>query len=117
MLERKAFLSEARYLSSVMRIVWDNYDFSETSNVYAHRVPEICFDADVKVMVNEIHHVQGRSQKYIRECQIEYGKNTYVFELSTHIEEGIVHRFTLDVYTPAGDGKGGLLKLFSENVV
>lgn len=117
MREKKTFVAEARYLLSVMRTVWDDYDFSETSNVYEHRVPNIYFDTDVELMVNEVHYIPGRICKYIREYQIKYGENVYVFKLSSRIENEIVRCFEVDVSIPAGDGKGGLLKLFSENLV
>ena len=112
MLNCEKRIAEAKYLVDRMNTVWDEYDFSETSLVYERRVPKIRFDLDVNVMVNEVHRITNRANRYVREVQIEYNGNIYIFELSTCLDsENKPYRYCLDVYVPAGDAKGGVVKV------
>ncbi len=117
MKDKKQLVAEARQLYGVMETVWDNYDFSEMSNLYEHRVPEMKFNADIQVMVNEVHYIPGRPSMYVREYQVSYNNQEYIFQLAAHIEEDFVRKFVVTVAVPAGDGRGGVHRLFSENLV
>ena len=109
MLNCEERVAEAKYLLDRMNTVWDEYDFSETSLVYERRVPNIKFNLDVKIMVNEVHRVANR---YVREVQIEYNGHTYIFAVSTCLDsENKPYRYCLDIYVPAGDAKGGYVKV------
>lgn len=110
-------INEARFLLSNLRTIWANYDFDEKSREYDRRVPDIFIcDDDVEVMLNEVHYLPNQRVRYVREYQVKYHEKVYVFEISVHIIEDIVHRFSLNVYTPAGDGVGGLVKLISQSL-
>lgn len=118
MKEKALLVLEAKLLISRMRTVWEDYDFNETSKEYQRRVPDIFIDDDVEVMLNEVQYFPDEYiSKYVREYQVKYGDDIFVFELSANIREDIVHRFVLNVYTPAGDGRGGLLRLITQDVV
>lgn len=107
---------EARFLSTHMKTVWQDYDFQEISNNLNSRVPKIEFDVEVKVMFDEVHHYKNGIEIYVREYQIEYNGNVYIFEILTHLFNGSVRQYQLDVSTPAGDGVGGKYRLFSEKI-
>lgn len=118
MKEKALLVAEAKFLICKMKTIWNNYDFNETSKEYQRRVPDIFIDADVEVMLNEVQYFPGEfTSKYVREYQVKYGEDVFVFELSANIHEDIVHRFMLNVYTPVGDGLGGLLRLITQDVV
>ena len=112
-------MDEARFLSEHVRTVWDNYDMSEESDVMERRVPKLKFDDDIEFekMMEEVTHIKDLDrEQYIREFQIKFNGNVYIFELSAHIVGRKVVGYFMEVYTPAGDGKGGKLFLFSEKI-
>lgn len=117
MKDRSALVCEAKYLISRLRTVWDEYDFSEKIESYEKRVPKIFIYDNVEVMLDEVHYYEySTGARYVREYQVKYNGNVYVFEVSVNILENIVKSLKLDVFTPAGDGAGGLVKLVSQNV-
>ncbi len=116
MLKNANLVNEAKFLLSNLRTVWSNYDFDEKSKDHNRRVPDIFIGEDVEVMLNEVFYLPEQKVRYIREYQVKYNENVYVFEIAVYIVEDIVHRFKLNVYTPAGDGVGGLIQLFSHNL-
>ena len=117
-MERFDYLRKrAEFLLEHMRTFWKNYDFSEKSKVNEKRVPEMLFDVEVEVMLNEVRHDKtGYVELYVREKQITFEGDTFIFELTAYIVDRIVQKFYLDVYTPAGDGKGGIVNLISQMV-
>ena len=117
-MERFEFLKErAEFLVEHLRTDWKNYDFSEKSRIHEKRVPEIYFFVDVEVVMNEVRHEKtGFMEEYVREKQITFEGNTFIFEISAQIADRIVQKFYLDVFTPAGDGKGGIVNLLSQRV-
>lgn len=114
------FKRVAEKLASGIETVWTNYDFDEKSNIPNERVPQISFNEDVFVMFDEAMLVKrtGRVDSYMRECQIKYDGEVYIFEIFACInEDEIVTAFRLSAYIPASDGKGGKRLLFSEVIV
>ena len=107
---------EAQYLLSRMSTFWGDYDFGETSTVADSRVPKLRFDADVTIVRDEVELVNYPHDKYIREVQLIYNGTTYIFEISSHIFCGVVNSYWIEVYTPAGDGKGGKMFVFGEKI-
>lgn len=116
MMSEETMKREAQYLLSKMSTFWGEYDFGETSEVADHRVPKLVFDADVKIMCDEVELVHYPHDKYIREVQLEYNGTTYIIAISSHIFCGVVNSYWIEVYTPAGDGKGGKKLVFGEKI-
>lgn len=107
----------AKTLSRYVRTDWSNYDFTENSSELERRVPQIIFDVeDVKVVLNEVQKNDGNRVGYTRECQVEYLKHTFIYKMIVISKRNGGFDFKLEVYTPAGDGKGGIYKLFSEKL-
>ena len=113
MFNREERVATAKNLYDAMNTVWDEYDFSETSIMYERRVPNMKFSVPVKVMNNEVHRFVDKSNRYVREMQFEYDGNVYIFALSTWLDcDNKPMRYSLDIFVPAGDGKGGYVKVF-----
>lgn len=109
----RALADVARYLYGNLNTVWDNYDFTETSALLEKRVPQLKFNVEVQNMVNDVYHnVRGEAEEYVRMQQIKYEDETYIFAISTHLKAGMVQRYSVKIYTPAGDGKGGYYLLY-----
>ena len=109
----RALADVARYLYSNLNTVWDNYDFTETSNLLEQRVPQLKFNVDVTVMVDEVYHnVRDMIEEFVRMQQIKYENEVYIFAITTHLNNGMVERYSMNIYTPAGDGKGGYYLLY-----
>ena len=109
----RALADVARYLYSNLNAVWDNYDFTETSKLLEQRVPQIKFNVDVTVMVDDVYHnIRDKVEEFVRMQQIKYNGETYIFAITTHLNDGMVERYSVNIYTPAGDGKGGYYRLY-----
>lgn len=104
----------AKYLYGHVSTVWDNYDFTEKSINCERRVPELSFDVDVKLMKDEVYHkdIDLSDEKYVRVKHIKYQEDVYIFVVTTWLQHGVVSRYSLEIYTPAGDGKGGIYRLY-----
>lgn len=116
MMSEKTMKREAKYLISKMTTFWGDYDFNEISCVPDKRVPKLKFDADVKIVLDEVELVHCSYERYIREVQLEYNGTTYIFEISSHVYGGVVNSYWLEVYTPAGDGMGGKKFILGEKI-
>lgn len=109
----RALADVARYLYSNLNTVWDDYDFTETSPLVEKRVPQLKFNVEVTVMVDDVYHnTRGKIEEFVRMQQIKYKDETYIFAISTHLNAGMVERYSMNIYTPAGDGKGGYYLLY-----
>ena len=105
---------EAEFLNSQLITIWTKYDFTNRSENYERRVPNIEFKVPVKWVLNE---VERYPKGYVRECQIEYNGNTYIFEIITWLaDEHTVQKYHLEIYVPAGDGVGGKNLILSERL-
>ncbi|MBR4110318.1 MAG: hypothetical protein IKK43_01335 [Clostridia bacterium] len=114
----RALADVARYLYSNLNTVWDDYDFTETSPLVEKRVPQLKFNVDVTVMVDDVYHnVRGETEEFVRMQQIKYANEVYIFAISTHLNAGTVARYSMNIYTPAGDGKGGYYLLYQINSI
>lgn len=104
----------AKYLYSHVSTIWDNYDFTEKSVNYEHRVPEFSFDVSVEFMKDEVYHnqVSLHDEKYARVKHIKYQEEVYIFVVTTWLHAGVVSRYSMEIFTPAGDGKGGYYRLY-----
>lgn len=103
----------ARYLYSNLNTVWDNYDFTETSPMLENRVPQLKFNVEVEVMDDNIYHnIHENAEEFVRMQQIKYENEVYIFAISTHINAGMAERYSMKIYTPAGDGRGGYYQLY-----
>lgn len=108
----------AKLLHWNMRTDWSGYDFSEKSVMYEERVPKLEFLVDVDVLVDEVtYRTDGDEEKYTREVQVRYEGDNFVFFVTTNVKSKTVRAYSLKVYTPAGDGKGGLYLLFKEESI
>ena len=112
----EALKVEAMALYEHVKTIWDNYDFDEKSSVIDRRVPKLKFLVEVEHMCEEVIHIEGLNERYIRECQVKYNNNVYIFEIYTRISSKKVVGYYLEVYTPAGDGVGGKHFLFKERL-
>lgn len=118
MITLEAYIRNAKFLVNEMDTIWNEYDFDERSSNSQSRIPKIRFNADVTVMLDEVHCIKQKDSKYyVREYQVKYEGNVYIFDISAHIDdEEIVRCFIVTAYIPAADGKGGRKKLFSQNL-
>ena len=105
---------EAEFLNSQLITIWTKYDFTNRSDNYERRVPNIEFKVPVKWFLNEVERYCNR---YVRECQIEYNGNTYIFEIATWLAgENSVQKYHLEILVPTGDGVGGKMLILSERL-
>lgn len=115
----EALMEEARFLSKHVKTVWTNYDWNEKSAIAEVRVPKLVFSDDVQV---EWMYEDTRTFKYdidthyVRECQVKYNDNVYIFEISTRETGKMVTGYVLEVLIPVGDGVGAKKSLFFERI-
>lgn len=112
----EALREKAKFLSSKMKTVWTNYDFTERSPNIEKRVPDMMFEVPIKIDLNEVHHYTDDNEVFLREFQFQYEGETFIFELATYSVDKTVKKYFLEVSTPAGDGVGGKRHLFSEKL-
>ena len=114
MREFDVLYNEARFIFGHLRTNWNNYDFAEKSEVLEKRVPKIEFLVPVDVMCEDLfcYEIRDDFKQYVRECQVCYNGNTYIFEISAFTQYGAVLKYQIEAFVPAGDGKGGKKTLF-----
>lgn len=118
MREFNVLRDEARYLFEHLRTDWRDYDFNEKSEVLEKRVPKIEFLVPVKIMCEDLfcYDIRNDVKQYVRECQVSYNSNTFIFEISAFTQGHSVMKYQVETYVPAGDGKGGKVSLFVERI-
>lgn len=97
-------------------LTWQKRNILQGEELYRDKVPMILFPKGVKIIVEEVHCYKDFPDCYFGECQVEYNEDTFVFEVHTKQEGEKLIVEKVDVYTPAGDGKGGLHYLFTTDV-
>ena len=116
MMNENVIARDAMYLLDKMNTIWIDYDFDETSQLFETKVPRIRFDTNVTIALDEVELFHCPYAKYIREVQLEYNDNIYIFEVLPCICDGVVTSYIVDVFTPAGDGVGGKKYIISERI-
>ncbi len=116
MMNESIITRDALYLISKMETIWIDYDFEGTSQSFEAKVPRIRFDADVTIVLDEVELFHCPYANYIREVQLEYNGNTYIFEVLSCVCDGVVNSHMVDISTPAGDGVGGKKYIISQRI-
>lgn len=95
-------------------LTWQEHGIALKSELHDENVPQLTFPSGVEIMVNEVHCYANYPGYYIRECQVEYEGKVYTFEVTSKEEQESIVVKRVEVYTPAGDGFGGLHLLLTE---
>lgn len=94
-------------------LTWYQHDLLLLPELHEEKVPHFTFSTNVWVMVDEVHCYDNLPSCYVRECQVEYHGDVFIFEVMAVVEKAQIVVKQIDVYTPAGDGVGGIHHLFS----
>lgn len=99
-----------------IELTWKEREVIQEEKFYENKVPTILFPKEAKVVLKELHCYDNLPNRYIGECQVEYFGDTFVFEVTTKLFENKLTVEQIEVYTPAGDGKGSLHHLLTKRM-